>query len=232
MDESCDRVDRSARRTTLMTEAVIGDTPSRLTDRDPLAGSSWSDARTVEGFVQSPPNTSLMDVAAAECRASARLLDIGCGAGRNAVPLARSGWRVVGTDLSSAMLTAAASRVKAEGLSNRMDLVLAAMEPLPFAANTFDFIVAHGIWNLARLRTRVQDGRARSGARGTAGSSALPVHVFPPHARGRRGASARRTVRLYGVLRSAAMLLDGRTDHHGAGRGRLHGSPVRTRCES
>jgi SAM-dependent methyltransferase len=66
------------------------------------------------------------------------------------VPLADTGWRVVGADLSSAMLTAAASRVKTEALSSRVSLVLAAMESLPFAANTFDFIVAHGIWNLAR----------------------------------------------------------------------------------
>jgi ubiquinone/menaquinone biosynthesis C-methylase UbiE len=91
-----------------------------------------------------------MGVAAGAFRPSAQLLDIGCGAGRNALPLARTGWRVVGADLSSAMLTAAAGRVKAEPRSNRMDLVLASMESLPFAASTFDFIVAHGIWNLAR----------------------------------------------------------------------------------
>jgi hypothetical protein len=36
----------------------------RLTDRDPLAGSAWSDARTVKGFVDSPSNASLMAVAA------------------------------------------------------------------------------------------------------------------------------------------------------------------------
>jgi SAM-dependent methyltransferase len=137
-------------RTTLETEVAIDDTRTQLAGGDPLAGSSWSDARTVEGFVRSPPNASLIDVAARVFRASARLLDIGCGAGRNAVPLADTGWRVVGADLSSAMLTAAASRVKTEALSSRVSLVLAAMESLPFAANTFDFIVAHGIWNLAR----------------------------------------------------------------------------------
>ena len=129
---------------------MIGHTRKRLTDRDPLAGSAWSDARTVEGFVQSPPNPSLMGVAAGAFRPSARLLDIGCGAGRNALPLARAGWRVVGSDLSSAMLVAAARRVEAEALSNRIDLILASMESLPFGTNTFDFIVAHGIWNLAR----------------------------------------------------------------------------------
>ena len=52
--------------------------------------SLWSNPRIVEGFVRSSPNDTLLKVAASEWRASARLLDIGCGAGRNAVPLARA----------------------------------------------------------------------------------------------------------------------------------------------
>jgi SAM-dependent methyltransferase len=131
-------------------EATIGKTPARLTDSDPLAGSSWSDARTVQGFVHSAPNASLLEVAARERRTAGCLLDIGCGAGRNAVPLARMGWRVVASDLSSAMLTAAARRVKEEALSDCTSLVQASMDSLPFAAASFDFVVAHGIWNLAR----------------------------------------------------------------------------------
>lgn len=77
---------------------------------DPLAGSSWSAPGTVAGFAQSPPNDNLMRFAAAELprSRSARLLDLGCGAGRNAVPLARPGWDVVGIDLSWPMLSAAA----------------------------------------------------------------------------------------------------------------------------
>ena len=121
-----------------------------MTDHDPLAGSSWSDARTVSGFVESPPNATLMGVAAGAFRPSSRLLDIGCGAGRNAVPLAGQGWRVVGSELSAAMLNAAARRVVEGPPANRIDLVLAPMDTLPFASNAFDFVVAHGIWNLAR----------------------------------------------------------------------------------
>ena len=154
---------------------MIGDTRTRLTDRDPLAGSSWSEARTVEGFVQSPPNTSLMDVAAEAFQVSARLLDIGCGAGRNAAPLARAGWHVTGADLSSAMLTAAAARVRAEALSNRVDLVLAPMAPLPFAADTFDFIVAHGIWNLARS---AREFRSAVGEAARVARPGAPLFVF------------------------------------------------------
>jgi SAM-dependent methyltransferase len=121
-----------------------------MTTRDPLAGSAWSTPGTVAGFVQSPPNDALLQAAADEWRTSARLLDIGCGAGRNAVPLARAGWDVFGTDLSLAMVTTAAARVAAADVAGRARVLLAPMDVLPFQSASFDFIVAHGIWNLAR----------------------------------------------------------------------------------
>lgn len=112
-----------------------------------------------------------MQVALREMRASARLLDIGCGAGRNTAPLARLGWRVFGTDLSRPMVEAAAASVTAQQLTDRVRLLLAPMDRLPFASDSFDFIVAHGIWNLARsdseFRRGVQDA-ARVARRGCA----------------------------------------------------------------
>lgn len=78
-----------------------------------------------------------------------RLLDLGCGAGRNAVPLAREGWDVLGTDLSWPMLRAAAERARAEGLERRLQLALAPMGVVPAGDRCFDLVVAHGIWNLA-----------------------------------------------------------------------------------
>jgi SAM-dependent methyltransferase len=151
-----------------------------MTERDPLAGSPWSDARTVEGFVQSPPNLSLMDVAAKALRPAGRLLDIGCGAGRNALPLARSGWHVLGTDLSAAMLTAAASRVTAAALSHQVGLVLGPMESLPFASRTFDFVVAHGIWNLAHSGQQFREA-VKEAARVARPGAPLFVFTFSRH---------------------------------------------------
>jgi SAM-dependent methyltransferase len=118
--------------------------------RDPLAGSPWSTPGTVAGFVQSPPNDVLLQAAADEWRDGARLLDIGCGAGRNAVPLARAGWDVYGVDLSLPMVTTARSRLAAAQLTDRARVLLAPMDRLPFASASFDFIVAQGVWNLAR----------------------------------------------------------------------------------
>ena len=115
-----------------------------------MTDSPWSQPSTVAGFVRSPPNDTLLQIAERERRASARLLDIGCGAGRNALPLAGAGWEVVGTDFSLPMLAAAAARVASAAPATRVHLLRASMDHLPFAAASFDFIVAHGIWNLAR----------------------------------------------------------------------------------
>lgn len=118
---------------------------------DPLAGSPWSMPQTVEGFVRSLPNETLMAFADRERQrvGSGRVLDIGCGAGRNAVPLAARGWQVVGTDLSWPMLEAAAGRARAEGVAQGVHLIVAPMDVLPIADASCDLIVAHGIWNLA-----------------------------------------------------------------------------------
>jgi ubiquinone/menaquinone biosynthesis C-methylase UbiE len=93
-----------------------------------------------------------MTFAAEELRraGSGRVLDLGCGAGRNAVPLARLGLTVLGIDLSWPMLCAAATRRQEEQLDDRVHLVLAPMECIPAKDRSFDLVIAHGIWNLAR----------------------------------------------------------------------------------
>ena len=119
---------------------------------DPLAGSPWSAPGTVAGFAKSPPNAVLMRFAEDHRRrvAGARALDLGCGAGRNAVPLAREGWEVVGTDLSWPMLSAAAKRACDERIGHRLHLVLAPMDRIPVRDRSVDLVIAHGIWNLAQ----------------------------------------------------------------------------------
>jgi ubiquinone/menaquinone biosynthesis C-methylase UbiE len=118
---------------------------------DPLSGTPWSEAGLVSGFATSPPNQRLMEIAAVRRAGGAeRLLDIGCGAGRNAIPLAQQGWKVSATDLSLGMLRAAQQRLTVETSGRTIGLALAPMEQLPITSGSIDFIVAHGIWNLAR----------------------------------------------------------------------------------
>ena len=145
-----------------------------------MSVSPWNQPGTVEGFVRSPPNDTLLQIAEHEWRANARLLDIGCGAGRNALPLAQIGWDVAGTDTSLPMLTAAATRVADAELTNRVHLLRASMEQLPFAPASFDFIVAHGIWNLARSSDEFRMA-VREAARIARPGCALFLFTFSRH---------------------------------------------------
>jgi SAM-dependent methyltransferase len=143
-----------------------------------LHDSTWSAPGTVAGFVDSPPNETLMAFAARErARGAASAVDVGCGAGRNLVPLARAGWTIVGVDLSRPMLDAASHRLEAEDLSRRASLLLAPMAALPVANRTIDLVIAHGIWNLARSSSEFRAG-VREAARVARKGAALFVFTF------------------------------------------------------
>lgn len=114
--------------------------------------SRWDDVGTVGSFSTSAANKVLLEFVRSEMarRPQRRILDLGCGAARNAVPMAARGATVIGTDVSWPMLEAARRRAASEAVTGRVGLVLAPMDDLPLRDATVDLVVAHGIWNLAR----------------------------------------------------------------------------------
>ena len=111
----------------------------------------WSAPQTVAGFARGAPNEALLRFAAQQWPGAGRptLLDIGCGAARNALPLAEAGWTVVGTDNSRPMLEAALQKARTSAATPRIQFLEASMDALPVASRSVDLVVAHGIWNLA-----------------------------------------------------------------------------------
>ncbi|MGZ4201474.1 MAG: class I SAM-dependent methyltransferase [Thermoleophilaceae bacterium] len=71
----------------------------------------------------------------AGCPEGGDLLDVPCGFGRHAVPLARAGYRVVGVDRADALLTEATRRAGGERWPK---FVRADYRELPFADESFD----------------------------------------------------------------------------------------------
>lgn len=142
----------------------------------------WTTKEAVAGFVASPPNETLLRYASLRRPrlGSGVLLDIGCGAGRNAVPLARAGWRVIGTDLSWPMLQAAAQRARDEAMSASTLFTQAPMEALPVADRCADVVVAHGVWNLAESSAQFRHAVAEA-ARAAKPGAGLFVFTFSRH---------------------------------------------------
>lgn len=81
---------------------------------------------------------------AAMCGERARVLDLGAGTGRMALPLARAGHAVVGVDASPAMLARAREKLAAEApaVRSRVDLLEADARELDAPGAPFDLAIA------------------------------------------------------------------------------------------
>jgi len=142
----------------------------------------WEHPQTVAGFVSGAPNQQLLAWAEPflDPSRTLRCLDLGCGAARNALPLAAMGFHVTGTDLSMPMIDAARERAAREGATLPVEFIHAPMAPLPFDNASFDLIVAHGIWNLARSGAEFRAAVAEA-ARVAKPGAGLFVFTFSRH---------------------------------------------------
>ena len=94
---------------------------------------TWEDRYRAGELGASEPSTLLVRFARA--LKPGRALDLGCGAGRNAVWLARNGWSVVGLDNAPTAIEIARSA----GIDARL-FDLERGDPLPFDDATFDLV--------------------------------------------------------------------------------------------
>ena len=70
------------------------------------------------------------------------VLELGCGTGRVAIPVARGGATVVGVDRSASMLDRAHARVRRARLGSRVQLIRGDIRQLPFPDATFPLVMA------------------------------------------------------------------------------------------
>ena len=97
-----------------------------------MAGDFSQVAKVIEGCAQ-----EFID--RLELTPGARVLDVACGSGNLAVPLARKGADVTGVDIATNLLEQARQRAKSEGVSIQFDEGDA--EQLPYADASFDAVV-------------------------------------------------------------------------------------------
>jgi SAM-dependent methyltransferase len=75
--------------------------------------------------------------------AGRRVLEVGCGAGVDLVRFAKGGARVTGVDVADSAISLARANFAHQGLP--IALCVGNGELLPFPADTFDFVYAHGV---------------------------------------------------------------------------------------
>ncbi|MFN2445353.1 MAG: class I SAM-dependent methyltransferase [Vicinamibacterales bacterium] len=133
------------------------------------------------------------------------VLELGCGTGRIAMPLARIGVSLVGIDRSSEMLAHARRRVQRSPHGHQVRLVRGDIRHLPFADASFELVIApYGILqSLLRERDLGETLEAVSRALGSGGTFGLELVADLPSwseyerrtsLRGRRGLGARVTL--------------------------------------
>ncbi len=71
------------------------------------------------------------------------VLEVGCGAGVDLARFARGGATVAGVDLAASAIDLARANFEQQGLDGRFEI--ADGERLPFPANSFDLVYAHGV---------------------------------------------------------------------------------------
>lgn len=102
--------------------------------------------RTLDGCIyQDRRATALQWIEQLTLPCTARLLEVGCGAGTSAVALAVRGYHVTAVDCVPAMLGLTRKHVVESGSADRVSIACADIRQLPMADDSFDLVYALGV---------------------------------------------------------------------------------------
>jgi ubiquinone/menaquinone biosynthesis C-methylase UbiE len=115
-----------------------------------------------------------------------RILDIGCGNGRNSLPFAKKGFKCYGIDFSKAMIKEAGKFAKRNGM--KINLKVADQGKLPFKDGTFDYCISNAALHhieteIVRLRALKEIKRVlkpEGQAIISVWNKLQPKHIFKP----------------------------------------------------
>jgi len=82
------------------------------------------------------------DKSSGQARNRPRVLELGCGTGRVAIPLAKAGATVVGIDRSASMLDRGRIKVRRARVGSRVQLIRGDIRHLPFPDRSFPLVMA------------------------------------------------------------------------------------------
>ena len=102
----------------------------------------WENAQTVGRRDIAFWSDFALRASSRQAKSRPHVLELGCGTGRVAIPVAKAGATVVGIDRSDSMLARARSRVKRSRLSKRVKLIRGDIRHLPFPDKTFPLVMA------------------------------------------------------------------------------------------
>jgi len=110
----------------------------------------WNRKKRINNFANEKPSEHLVKFFSKISNLkSKKILDIGCGAGRNTEMLSGFGSDVYACDTHKAMVEFTKKRVAKFGKDKTKKIIIASMSSLPYRDRTFDFVVSNGVFHNA-----------------------------------------------------------------------------------